>query len=170
MLAIINKTLDSLPSGVLILEKKEVSFVNLELRRILALGDIFDTMKEDVKEKLGEYFDSQSLNQAQDLWSYIMTSIAEGLPETERVFEHPSKKLKYLQVKMREVVAEEQIIVIITDVSNIKEFEKQSQHLRSMFFSSVAHELRTPLNSMIPILKLAISMLSQNVLNKQKLT
>ena len=66
-------------------------------------------------------------------------------------------------------MADEQVIVILTDVTNIKEFEKQGQVLRSMFFSSVAHELRTPLNSMIPILRLVITLLQKDNISKPKL-
>ena len=53
-------------------------------------------------------------------------------------------------------------MVVCTDISRIKEMEKEGSKLRSQFFSSVAHELRTPLNSMIPILKLVLEMLASN--------
>ena len=53
-------------------------------------------------------------------------------------------------------------MVVCTDISRIKEIEKEGSKLRSQFFSSVAHELRTPLNSMIPILKLVLEMLASN--------
>ena len=37
--------------------------------------------------------------------------------------------------------------------------EKEGQIMRAQFFSSVAHELRTPLNSIIPILKIILTIL-----------
>ena len=53
-------------------------------------------------------------------------------------------------------------MVVCTDISRIKEMEKEGSKLRSQFFSSVAHELRTPLKSMIPILKLVLDMIASN--------
>ena len=53
-----------------------------------------------------------------------------------------------------------QIIAVFSDVTKVKDMEKDGQRLRSQFFSSVAHELRTPLNSVIPILKLVLQILS----------
>jgi len=50
-----------------------------------------------------------------------------------------------------------QIIAICSDISRIKELEKTSQKMRSMFFSSIAHELRTPLNSIIPMIKMILT-------------
>ena len=43
------------------------------------------------------------------------------------------------------------MIVIVNDISRIKELESISKKMRAIFFSSVAHELRTPLNSIIPM-------------------
>ena len=48
-----------------------------------------------------------------------------------------------------------------TDVTHLKELEKQGKVMRAKFFSSVAHELRTPLNSMIPVLKLVLTIVLQ---------
>ena len=83
---------------MLILEKKDVSFFNHELKRILGLGDDFELMKGEVKGKLAEYCEPDNQDNCKDLWSYIMESISSGLPEADKVFEHPSKK--YLQVKL----------------------------------------------------------------------
>lgn len=52
-----------------------------------------------------------------------------------------------------------QLIVICTDITKVKEVEIQAQKMRATFFSSVAHELRTPLNSIIPILRLLMAQL-----------
>ena len=43
------------------------------------------------------------------------------------------------------------VIVILNDITRIKELEETSYKIRSMFFASIAHELRTPLNSIIPM-------------------
>jgi signal transduction histidine kinase len=55
-------------------------------------------MKGEVKGKLAEYCEADNQDNCKDLWSYIMESISSGLPEADKVFEHPSKK--YLQVKL----------------------------------------------------------------------
>ena len=43
------------------------------------------------------------------------------------------------------------MIVLINDITRIKDLELYSSKLRSVFFSSMAHELRTPLNTIIPM-------------------
>lgn len=43
-----------------------------------------------------------------------------------------------------------------SDISHIKEAEKNAIKIRSMFFTSVAHELRTPLNSIIPMIRMML--------------
>lgn len=45
-------------------------------------------------------------------------------------------------------------IMIVDDITRLKELEQESQKIRALFFSSVAHELRTPLNLVIPLSKL----------------
>lgn len=55
------------------------------------------------------------------------------------------------------------ILAICTDITHIKEVEIRSQKMRSMFFSSVAHELRTPLNSIIPILRMMLELMKDEM-------
>ena len=43
-------------------------------------------------------------------------------------------------------------MIIVNDITRIKDLESYSQKVRSLFFSSIAHELRTPLNSIIPMI------------------
>lgn len=43
------------------------------------------------------------------------------------------------------------IILLVSDITMLKEVESYAQKERSRFFSSVAHELRTPLNSILPL-------------------
>lgn len=63
------------------------------------------------------------------------------------------------------------MLVICTDITRIKELEKEGHKMRSRFFSSAAHELRTPLNSMHPILQLALKMLeSAESIDRARLT
>ena len=68
-------------------------------------------------------------------------------------------KLRFLHVKTSKINDGHQVIVICTDITKLKEMEKQGQKLRATFFSSVAHELRTPLNSILPILQMILEIL-----------
>ena len=43
------------------------------------------------------------------------------------------------------------MIVILNDITKIKELEKTANKIRAKFFSQIAHEFRTPLNSIIPL-------------------
>jgi signal transduction histidine kinase len=61
------------------------------------------------------------------------------------------------------------LIAVCTDITKIKEVEKQTKVMKSQFFSSVAHELRTPLNSMLPILKLILELFPAGAMTTQKL-
>jgi signal transduction histidine kinase len=56
-------------------------------------------------------------------------------------------------VRLQEIEEGELFIMLVSDITRIKELEQQSKKIMSMFFSSVAHELRTPLNSIIPMSK-----------------
>lgn len=44
-----------------------------------------------------------------------------------------------------------ELLVIINDITRIKELEEAEQNLKAMFFTTIAHELRTPLNTIIPM-------------------
>lgn len=44
-----------------------------------------------------------------------------------------------------------QLMIVVNDVTRIKELESYNFKVRSLFFSSIAHELRTPLNSIFPM-------------------
>lgn len=68
----------------------------------------------------------------------------------------------YIQVKTSLINNGTQIIVVCTDITRVKEVEKEFQNIRSQFFSSVAHELRTPLNSILPILKMVLEILAKS--------
>ena len=46
---------------------------------------------------------------------------------------------------------EDKYLIIINDISRLKEIEKIQHQMKSMFFASIAHELRTPLNTIIPL-------------------
>lgn len=65
-----------------------------------------------------------------------------------------------MSVKISIISDSSQIIVVVSDVTKVKDLEKEGLRLRSQFFSSVAHELKTPINSIIPILKLVLQILS----------
>ncbi len=59
----------------------------------------------------------------------------------------------YYLVKAARINNTESTIIILNNITKIKELERTSKKLRAIFFSSVAHELRTPLNSILPITK-----------------
>lgn len=46
-----------------------------------------------------------------------------------------------------------EILILASDITQIKEQEMQAYNSRSLFFSQVAHELRTPLNTITPMSK-----------------
>ena len=100
------------------------------------------------------------LNGAQNLWEY-MINIHEASAKVSTVFKAKDPK-RYIQVKTTVINYGTQILAVCSDITRIKEMEKEGQILRSQFFSSVAHELRTPLNSIIPILKLMLDLLASN--------
>lgn len=80
----------------------------------------------------------------------------------DSVFKSRNPK-KYIQVKTTLINNGTQIIAICSDITKIKEIEKQSQKMRDIFFSSVAHELRTPLNSIIPILRMILESMAHRI-------
>jgi signal transduction histidine kinase len=57
------------------------------------------------------------------------------------------------------------VILFLNDITKVKELQKISQKVRSMFLSSVAHELRTPLNSILPMTQMLISILEKPIPN-----
>lgn len=73
----------------------------------------------------------------------------------------PTKR--YASVKTSIINDGTHLLAVMSDITRLKEIEKEGQVLRSQFFSSVAHELRTPLNSVIPILKLVITTLQRHI-------
>ena len=54
-------------------------------------------------------------------------------------------------MKLSNLESGDDIIVIVNDITRIKELENYNKKLRGVYFSSIAHELRTPLNSIIPM-------------------
>jgi signal transduction histidine kinase len=76
---------------------------------------------------------------------------------------------RYASVKTSIINNGSHLIAVFSDITRLKEIEKEGQVLRSQFFSSVAHELRTPLNSVIPILKLVISTLQRHISDPREL-
>ena len=97
---------------------------------------------------------SPTYPKAINLWDYLLSIKSSQEPIShESVFKSKEAK-KYIQVKATVINNGTQILAICTDISRIKQIEKQTQKMRSIFFSSVAHELRTPLNSIIPIIQM----------------
>lgn len=78
----------------------------------------------------------------------------------DHIFKMKTPKKLYLQVKASLINNDIETIVFLNDFTMIKQLQKDSDKVRSLFFSSVAHELRTPLNSIIPITKMLVSMIS----------
>jgi signal transduction histidine kinase len=88
--------------------------------------------------------------------------------KTENIFKLSKPEKRFIQVKTQMINGGAQLIAVFTDVTTIKEVEKQGKLLRSHFFTSVAHELRTPLNSIIPVIKMIIALIQENKLTKEK--
>lgn len=95
-----------------------------------------------------------------DLWGYITNKVFTTSAKNDNLFKMKSPKKLYLQVKGSLIKNGTETIVFMNDFTMIKQLQKNSDKVRSMFFSSVAHELRTPLNSIIPITKMLIDMIS----------
>eukprot|EP00347_Sterkiella_histriomuscorum_P019575 403341108 len=69
----------------------------------------------------------------------------------DKLFQLKKDVSQYILIRSNPILNSSQLMILINDISNIKQLEKTSKQIRSMFFSSIAHELRTPLNSIIPI-------------------
>ena len=97
-----------------------------------------------------------------NLWDFMLgiDSVANQKSTVEAIFKSKDPETRYVNVKFSIINNGTQLIAVFTDITKMKEMEKEGQKLRSLFFSSVAHELRTPLNSVIPILKLVLEILS----------
>ncbi|TNV85569.1 hypothetical protein FGO68_gene3449 [Halteria grandinella] len=98
-------------------------------------------------------------NSGEGLFKYLLTHplrSQEGETEGADIIFKSKNPRKYIQVRTSNINGG-QIIAICSDITRIKEFEQQSEKMRSIFFSSVAHELRTPLNSIIPIIQMILS-------------
>ena len=61
---------------------------------------------------------------------------------------------------------EKKYLIIVNDISRLKEIEKIQEQMKSMFFASIAHELRTPLNTIIPMTTKLQSLISEPRLKK----
>jgi signal transduction histidine kinase len=94
-----------------------------------------------------------------NLWEYLSRlSELSGAAElkTENIFKLSRPEKRFIQVKTQMINGGTQLIAVFTDITAIKNVEKQGKLLRSHFFTSIAHELRTPLNSIIPVIKMII--------------
>ena len=69
---------------------------------------------------------------------------------------------RYVQMRATLINNSSKVIMFFNDITKIKELEKVSHKVRSMFLTSVAHELRTPLNSIIPMANLLRQTISSN--------
>lgn len=123
------------------------------------------TLMREIQD--GEAKNSERLNttlrrsdsrKGRNLWDHL-TNLRDLDHGVQFLFKAKQPK-RYVQVKTSLVNEGTQILAVCTDITRIIELEKQGQVLRAQFFSSIAHELRTPLNSVIPILKLILTLLS----------
>eukprot|EP00347_Sterkiella_histriomuscorum_P005547 403356194 len=102
-------------------------------------------------EKSSAFMES---NQKQSLWSFIQSfqSLPDEWKSNKNYVFKKRGEFKFLLIKVQFINQEDnQMIVIVNDITRIKELEQYNQKVRALFFSSVAHELRTPLNSIIPM-------------------
>lgn len=56
-------------------------------------------------------------------------------------------------IKFSHIENETAIIATISDITKLKQQDKDENAVRMMFVTKVTHELRTPLNSIIPMSK-----------------
>ncbi|TNV87211.1 hypothetical protein FGO68_gene9442 [Halteria grandinella] len=88
--------------------------------------------------------------------------------EVQSIFKRKGKAPMFVQIKTKKLHGgvdnqnEEQVIVFVNDITQLKQLQQMSYKVRSMFFASVAHEFRTPLNSIIPIAKLLHSAMTKD--------
>jgi signal transduction histidine kinase len=98
-----------------------------------------------------------------NLWNYLKVVSGRKKAKThEAIFKSKQPVKRYISVRTSIINNGSQLISVFSDITRLKEIEKEGQRLRSQFFSSVAHELRTPLNSVIPILKVVVSIIQKH--------
>ncbi|TNV82447.1 hypothetical protein FGO68_gene11116 [Halteria grandinella] len=174
-------TLELIPNGVMLCEvqSRKIRFANQEMHRILEGQQINQSLK-GLKEQVAKFSQfeeyqpqrvnprsqnkSHSLvNDGVNLLEFIQNACEQlKIKETESIFKRKIDAKMHLQVKCQFTSNKDQLLVVCTDITGMKEIEKQEKKMRATFFSSVAHELRTPLNSIIPIVTLITQILSQS--------
>ncbi|TNV82979.1 hypothetical protein FGO68_gene4039 [Halteria grandinella] len=186
-------TLEMIPNGIMLFDvtSMKIRLANNEMLTILGepskvsqeFGDEIclkvkefqkygeDQKKEDGDNKKPQIMIDPISNEVTDLWAFI-TKICQVkiIDESDAVFKRKLNK-SYIQVRCSFINNHQQLMVICTDITRVKDIERQGRRLRSSFFSSIAHELRTPLNSIIPIVKIISTLLQspQNLERVQKL-
>ncbi|TNV83809.1 hypothetical protein FGO68_gene12023 [Halteria grandinella] len=172
-------TLEMIPNGVMLIDvhSHAIRFANQEMHRIL---NSKDRTLSDLKELVSQFLkneeistDTSSANASKeslsehqiDLWGYVLRKCKNSLPNdgAESIYKRKSTTSKlFIQVKCCLTANAEQLLVMCTDITRLKEVEAQGRRMRASFFSSVAHELRTPLNSIIPIVKMVLQLVENN--------
>eukprot|EP00347_Sterkiella_histriomuscorum_P021402 403334095 len=88
----------------------------------------------------------------QSLANYLTQElIYESKDVNDKLFKLKQDTSQYILVRSNPIQNNQQLLILIKDITSFKKLEKTSKQIRSMFFSSIAHELRTPLNSIIPV-------------------
>lgn len=60
-------------------------------------------------------------------------------------------------IKVKKVNSEDNsIVVVVSDISRMKELEKIEKRVMSIFFQTITHKLNTPLNQVMPFVGLLI--------------
>jgi len=57
----------------------------------------------------------------------------------------------YVELKMKKGKKSGDFIVMLFDLTQIKNLERLNKKYRNTYFAKIAHELRTPLNSISPL-------------------
>lgn len=79
-----------------------------------------------------------------------------------------SKKTIEMEVKLISYKNQpESALILITDITKVKEFEKRKQtdRFKTIYFASVAHDLRTPINAIMCINITLLSVLNETFRN-----
>eukprot|EP00347_Sterkiella_histriomuscorum_P022901 403336731 len=107
------------------------------------------TQNEDEMKRVIELCEDMTLNEY--LQQDIKYKKRDFSDQIYKIKKEPNPQ--YIVIKSNPIQHGTKLMLLINDISRIKQLEKISKRIRSMFFSSIAHELRTPLNSIIPISK-----------------
>lgn len=78
----------------------------------------------------------------------LQKSMLKEHKHTDFVFKKHDEE-KFVLVKTQQTKKKNEVLVMISDISRIKDLEATETKLMNIFFSTMAHQLKTPLNSIM---------------------